>query len=121
MAETHRAKIHTYCCWWHQIFSATLVGEETEHEILKQAARVRESDVGAVGGVGGLLQEHAVAGYFADVDGDGEALALENFGISIELTASRWEVVYPRGELTSEDGVHDWYVLVRQIAGDGED
>lgn len=36
---------------------------------------MRERDVGAVGGVGGLLEEHGVAGYFADVDGDCEALA----------------------------------------------
>lgn len=36
---------------------------------------MRKSDIGAVGGVGGLLQENAVAGYLADVDGDGEALA----------------------------------------------
>lgn len=34
-----------------------------------------ERDVGASGGVGGLLEEDGVAGYFADVDGDGEALA----------------------------------------------
>ncbi len=36
---------------------------------------MRERDVGPVRGVGGLLQEYGVPGYFADVDGDGEALA----------------------------------------------
>ena len=36
---------------------------------------MRERDVGAARGVGGLLQEDGVAGYFAYVDGDGEALA----------------------------------------------
>lgn len=55
-----------------------------------------ERDVGAAGGVGGLLEEDGVPGYFADVDGDGEALA-------------------------GEDGVHDGYVLVREVAGDGKD
>lgn len=45
---------------------------------------MRERDVGAVGGVGGLLQEDGVAGYFADVDGDGEALAWRGVGVSME-------------------------------------
>lgn len=96
MAETRRAEIHSYGRWWYQIFSAALIRQEAEHEILKQPTRVREGDVGAMGGVGGLLEEYGVAGYFADVDGDGEALA-------------------------SEDSVHDGDVLVREVAGDGED
>ena len=33
-----------------------------------------EGYVGAAGGVGGLLEEDGVAGYFADVDGNCEAL-----------------------------------------------
>ena len=75
MAETRRPEINSYGRRRDQIFPAGLIGEETEHEILEQAARVCERDVGAVGGVGGLLEEDGVAGYFADVDGDGEALA----------------------------------------------
>lgn len=50
----------------------------------------------AVRGVGGLLQEDGVACDFADVDGDGEALA-------------------------GEYGVHYGDVLRGEIAGDGED
>ena len=75
VAETRRPEIHPYGRRRDQVFPATLIRQEAEHEILKQAARVGEGDVGAVGGVGGLLEEDAVAGYFADVDGDGEALA----------------------------------------------
>ena len=47
-------------------------------------------------GVASLLQEDGVAGDFADVDGDAEALA-------------------------GEDGVHDGDVLVGEVAGYGED
>lgn len=75
MAEARRAEIHPHGRRRHQIFPAALVGQETEHEVLEQAARVGEGDEDAVGGVGGLLQEDGVAGDFADVDGDGEALA----------------------------------------------
>lgn len=87
---------------------------------------MREGDVGAVGGVGGLLQEYGVAGYFADVDGDGEALAwtagvLES--ASSGLASFGREVPSKRrgGGLTSENGVHDGDVLVREVAGYGED
>ena len=75
MAETGRAEVHPHGRWRHEVFPAALVGQEAEHQILQEAAWVRERDVGASGGVGGLLQEDRVAGYFADVDGDCETLA----------------------------------------------
>ena len=52
--------------------------------------------VHAFGGVGRLLQEYGVAGDFADVDGDAEALG-------------------------GEDGVHDGDVLGCEVAADGQD
>lgn len=55
-----------------------------------------ELDVRAARRVGCLLQKDGVAGYFADVDGDLEALACE-------------------------DAVHERDVLVREVAADGED
>ena len=55
MAETGGAEIHPNGRWRHQVFSAALIGQESEHEVLEQAARVREGDVGAPRGVGGLL------------------------------------------------------------------
>lgn len=75
MAEARRAEIHPDRRRRHQVSAAALVRQEAEHEVLEQAARVRGRDVGAAGRVGGLLQEDGVAGYFADVDGDGETLA----------------------------------------------
>lgn len=55
-----------------------------------------ELDIRPVRGIGSLLQEYGIPGYFGDVDGDLQALA-------------------------GEDGVHYWDVLVCEIAGDGED
>ena len=102
--------------------SAALVGQEAKHQILKQATRVSEGDVGAMGGVGGLLQKDAISGYFADVDRDGEALACRLLALDLEkVLCSRKEVLQTIADLTSEYGVHDWNVLVRQIARDGED
>lgn len=75
MAEARGAEIHPDGRRRHQVFPAALIGQEAEHEVLEQAARVREGDVGAARGVRGLLEEDGVAGYFAYVDGDGEALA----------------------------------------------
>ena len=75
MAETRSAEVHAHGRGRHQIFPTALVGQKAEHEVLEQAARVRERDVGASGCVGGVLEEDGVAGYFADVDGDCEALA----------------------------------------------
>ena len=75
MAEACRAEIHPHGRGRNKVFAAALVGQEAEHEVLEEAARVGEGDVGAAGGVGGLLEEDGVAGYFADVDGDCEALA----------------------------------------------
>ena len=75
MAEARRAEIHPHGRGRDEVFAAALVGEEAEHEVLEEAARVGEADVGAPGGVGGLLEEDGVAGEFADVDGDLEALA----------------------------------------------
>ena len=75
MAETRGAEVHPHRPARHQISPTALVGQEAEHEVLEQAARMRERDVGASGCVGGLLEEDGVAGYFADVDGDCEALA----------------------------------------------
>ena len=75
MAEAGGAEIDPDGSGRNQVFAAALVGQEAEHEVLQQAARVGEGDVGAVGRVRGLLQEDGVAGYFADVDGDRETLA----------------------------------------------
>ena len=83
MAEARRAEVHPHGRGRHQMFPAALVGQKGKHEVLEQAARVREGDVGAVRGVGGLLEEDGVAGDFADVDGDSEALAFER-RVSIE-------------------------------------
>lgn len=77
MTETGRAEIHPCSRRGHEILSAGLVRQEAEHQVLQQPARVREGDVDSGCGVRGLLQEDGVAGYFADVDGDGEALAWE--------------------------------------------
>ena len=62
MAEARRAEVDAYGCRRHEVFAAALVGEEAEHEVLEEAARVREADVGAPGRVGGLLEEDGVAG-----------------------------------------------------------
>ena len=75
MAETRRPEIHPHGRRRHHVPPAALVRQEAEHQVLEEAARVGERDVGASGGVGGLLEEDGVAGYFADVDGDGETLA----------------------------------------------
>ena len=75
MAEARRAEIHTHGRGRDEVFAAALVGQEAEHEVLQEAARVGEADVGAAGSVGGLLEEDGVAGEFGDVDGDLEALA----------------------------------------------
>ena len=94
-----------------------------------------EGDVGAAGGVGGLLEEDGVAGYFADVDGDCEALACFEKrgregvswgfaggvgGMGLRFLGRRGGG-FKGGELTGEDCVHDGDVLVREVAGDGED
>ncbi len=113
MAEAGGAEIHPDGRGRHQVPAAALVGQEAEHEVLEQAARVRERDVGAPGRVGGLLEEDGVAGYFEDVDGDLEALGLGK-GVLVGGFLGG-------GELTGEDGVHDWDVLVGEVAGDGED
>lgn len=78
MAEAGGAEIHAHGRGRHQVPAAALVRQKGEHEVLEQAARVGEGDVGAAGGVGGLLEEDGVAGDFAYVDGDGEALACGN-------------------------------------------
>ncbi len=114
MAEAGGAEIHPDSRGRHQVPAAALVGQEAEHEVLEQAARVRERDVGAPGRVRGLLEEDGVAGYFEDVDGDLEALRLGGGGRLVGRLVGG-------GELTGEDGVHDWDVLVGEIAGDGED
>lgn len=93
VAETRGAEIHPHGRRRHQVSPAALVRQEAEHQVLEEAARVRERDVGASGGVGGLLEEDGVAGYFADVDGDGEALAWLLLG---EGGVSAW-VCFDRG------------------------
>ena len=62
MAEARRAEVHPHGRRRDEVFAAALVGEEAEHEVLEEAARVGGADVGAAGGVGGLLEEDGVAG-----------------------------------------------------------
>ena len=62
MAEAGGAEVDAPGRGRHEVFAAALVGEEAEHEVLEEAARVGEADVGAAGGVGGLLEEDGVAG-----------------------------------------------------------
>ena len=62
MAEAGGAEVDAHGGGRDQVLAAALVGEEAEHEVLEEAARVGEADVGAPGGVGGLLEEDGGAG-----------------------------------------------------------
>lgn len=95
VAETCCPEVHPYLRGLDQIPPTGLVGQKTHHQVLQQTLRMFQLDIGAPRGVRRLLQEDGVTGDFGNVDGNAEALA-------------------------GEDGVHDRYVLVREVAADRE-
>ncbi len=52
--------------------------QKRHHEILQHAPGMLDVQVGAAGGIAGLLEKGGVAGEFGDGDGDLEALAGED-------------------------------------------
>ena len=80
MAEAGGAEVDADLGRAHQQGARRRRGHEAEHQRLQHALRVREREVGARGGVAGLLQEGGGQGgdEGEDVDGDGEPLCGED-------------------------------------------
>ena len=96
MTETRRTKIHACLRGTDQMLSARRIRQEAHHQVLQQPLRVLDLDEDPLGSIGRLLQEHRVPRDLRNVDRNRIALAGEN-------------------------GVHHRYVLVGQVAADGED
>ena len=78
MTEARGAEVDVDSRWEDKMFPGSLVWKEGHHEVLEEAAGFGKGHVDPLCGVGGLLEEDGVAGEFADVDGDVEALAGED-------------------------------------------
>ena len=95
MTETRRTKVHPCLRRTDQMLSASRIRQEPHHQVLQQPLRMLDLYEYPLGSIGRLLQEHRVPRDLRNVDWNRHALAREN-------------------------GVHDGYVLVRQVAADRE-
>lgn len=96
VAKTRGAEIHSHLCRADQAPPTGLVRQKSHHQVLQQSLRILELDIGPVRGVGGLLEEHSVAGDLANVDWDAKTLGCK-------------------------DTVHERNILCREVAADRED
>lgn len=96
MAKARSPKIHPYRRRRNQVLPIRLIWEKSHHEILQQTPRMLQLYVRPARSIARLLEEDGVSSYLSYINWYAETLA-------------------------GKYCIHDWYVLMRQVPGHGED